>query len=96
MYNGFCNYATWAIYNYISNQEESYNRYYRLCDTISSGAGPDIYTLKNALEDDFKRPGIIDTNESERSGLYADILTDALEQVDYMEVARAFYDPFAG
>lgn len=96
MYNGYTNYSTWAIFNYISSNEESYNKYYKLCDKISAGTGPDIYALKNALEDDFKRPGIIDTNESERAGLYADILDDALSEIDFMEVATAFYLPFSG
>lgn len=96
MYHGFSNYGTWAVFNYISNREEDYNKYYSICERIRSGSGPDIYELKNALEDDFKKPGIIDINESERAGLYADILDDALSEIDFMEVARAFYLPFTG
>ena len=96
MYHGFSSYSTWAVFNYISNREEDYNKYYSICERIRSGSGPDIYELKNALEDDFKKPGIIDINESERAGLYADILDDALSEIDFMEVARAFYLPFTG
>ena len=98
MYNGFKNYATWSVYNYISNNEESYNKYYSLCEKISKAgiAGNEaLYQVKNALEDDFKKPGIIDINESERAGLYADILDDALSEIDFYDVARAFYGPFA-
>ena len=91
MYNGFSNYSTWAIFNYISNREEDYNKYYTLCQRIKSGSGPDIYELKNALEDDFKKPGIIDINESERAGLYADILDDALSEIDFTEIAKALH-----
>ena len=91
MYNGFSNYSTWAVFNYISNREEDYNKYYSICERIRSGSGPDIYELKNALEDDFKKPGIIDINESERAGLYADILDDALSEIDFMEVAKALH-----
>ena len=91
MYHGFSSYSTWAVFNYISNREEDYNKYYTLCQRIKSGSGPDIYELQNALEDDFKKPGIIDINESERAGLYADILDDALSEIDFMEVAKALH-----
>ena len=95
MYNGFSNYSTWAIFNYISNREEDYNKYCALCQKISSGSGPYKKKKKNALEDDFKKPEIIDINESERAGLYADILADALSEIDFLEVARTFYGPFS-
>lgn len=98
MYNGFKNYVTWSVYNYISNNENEYFRVVTTCANQPNGKPVKeiIYELKNELEDDFKKPGIIDINESERAGLYADILDDALSEIDFMEVARAFYLPFTG
>ena len=45
MYNGFSNYSTWAIFNYISNREEDYNKYCALCQKISSGSGPEALRI---------------------------------------------------
>ena len=96
MYNGFKNYATWSIFNYISNSEKEYFNVLVLYEDNPENTPSQeiIYKIKNALEDDFKKPGIIDINESERAGLYADILSDALSEIDFLEVAQAFYKSF--
>ena len=98
MYNGFKNYATWSVYNYISNSEADYFRALVTCTDQREGkpAQEIIYELKNALEDDFKKPGIIDINESERAGLYADILDDALSEIDFAEIAKALHQTITG
>lgn len=94
MYNGFfSNYATWSVYNYISNNENEYFKVVTTCANQPNGKPVKeiIYELKNELEDDFKKPGIIDINESERAGLYADILDDALSEIDFTEIAKALH-----
>ena len=93
MYNGFKNYATWSVYNYISNNENEYFRVVTTCANQPNGTTVKeiIYELKNELEADFKKPGIIDINESERAGLYADILDDALSEIDFTEIAKALH-----
>ena len=94
MYNGFfSNYATWNVYNYISNNENEYFKVVTTCANQPNGKPVKeiIYELKNELEDDFKKPGIIDINESERAGLYAEILDDAISEIDFMDIAKALY-----
>lgn len=91
MYNGYKNYATWSIFNFISNNEESYNHYQSIYkDLLEGGQETAIEGLAETLRADINANEVIDPNERDINQLYNDILADALSDVDYMEVASAF------
>lgn len=94
MYNGYKNYATWSLFNFLSNNEESYNHYQRIYSdlTATNDTETAIEELAEIFRADFKATDIIDMNASTKHGLYKDILEDALEQVDFREVASSFVE----
>lgn len=85
MYNGYKNYATWSILDYIVNNETAYNQYKALLLEKNN----DIDALAAALSEDFKAEAVIDKNAGTANALYSDILENAISEVDFAEVAQA-------
>ena len=78
-YHGWKNYATWAVYTWLSNDpgSEEFAREAVRGLSISRAAE----SLKNSIEE---------LNPCNNADLYGDLMTWALEQVDWREVAKAF------
>ncbi len=80
-YNGWRNYPTWAVFTWLSNDEDSY----RNARTVAHVAGGPYRAA------DDLRAAVIDGNPlAEDASLYADALGWALQVVDWEAVARAF------
>ena len=88
MYHGYKNYATWSVFNYISNVETAYNHY----QTVYHEKGDDVEALARVLSDDFKDESVIDANANTLNALYKSILDDAISEIDFDEIARAFVE----
>jgi hypothetical protein len=98
-YNGWSNYETWNLALWIGNEENSYN-YWR---DQSREAFKDVaevregftrheeaaFVLADALKAD------ITENTPELSGFYGDILTAALSDVNWYEIAKSWVDDIA-
>lgn len=84
MYNGYKNFQTWSIFAYISNEESVYFHYQAVLKELET----DDKTAEFAriLQYDFT-----DLPEDIKSP-YNKILEAALEDVDFLEVAKAFMD----
>lgn len=94
MYESYRNYQTWSIYNFIINDEGLYTKYRDLCLRLSKrGDDQDAaQAVRDELREQFNRPGdMISANTSTRHGLYFDILSDALSEVAFDEIAAALY-----
>ena len=88
MYNGYKNYATWSVLNYISTDEAAYDHYQK----AFKANGNDVKALAQVLQADFKAEKVIDANSSTLNALYRDILEDSISEIDFDEVAEAFAD----
>jgi hypothetical protein len=88
-YNGWTNYETWNVALWIDNEEGSY-RYWR--DTTreiseeSDEKEDAIYSVSKRLEDEIKE------GAPELQGTYSDLLSAALCEVNWYEIAENWVD----
>lgn len=89
--NGWKNYETWACNLWLTNEEPVY-RYWTAAakETLKAENGDKTraaYTLAERIKDELE-----DGAPEIGASLYADIMTAALQRIDYIEVATAFLD----
>jgi hypothetical protein len=89
-YNGWTNRETWCVSLWLANEEGSYyavNELARgLADTAEYDTADDLaYDLAPVLAD-----YVTDMGPEEVTGLYADLLSSALQSVDWVEVAQGY------
>ena len=94
-YNGWTNYETWVVNLWMSNDEGSYHYWTDIVRDFYDEADSDdtftkkesaIYNLTNQLKDQH-----ID-NQPDTYGVYADLITAALDTVDWREIAEHWID----
>ena len=81
-YNGWSNYPTWAVYNWLSNDSATYTAMQDVGrSAISAFAAGQ--TIRQLVEDfnPFK----------EQASMYLDLLTWALAKVNWEEIGNAYY-----
>ena len=90
-YNGYRNYQTWNAALWLTNTEGDY-RYFesRIAELLEDNDGNQAKAYF-ALADEI-RDMIEEGNPIEGAGMYSDILTAALQDIDYLAVARNFGD----
>jgi|GEM_PF-998538 len=92
-YNGWSNYETWAVNLWLSNEEGSY-RYWtdRTRELLAEErAGGESCSTLNRLAEELKE-SICEECELQTACLAADLMTAALGEVDWYEIARSFLD----
>jgi len=96
-YNGWTNYETWLVKLWMDNEEGAQ----RLWRSIAGDAIQQITETKYEWEsvDDARVSALADLlkewhdgNMPEGSGVYADLLSAALNEVEWREIARSLLD----
>lgn len=77
-HNGWTNYETWAAYNWLSNDEESYRECRRLCRFCS-----DYESAENL------RRYVVEGLPDLENGLAADLLNASVSEINWSELAMA-------
>ena len=90
MYQGYANYESWAISLWLNNEEGSYGFWTEQATDLLEQHDGDQDEAKDALADQLKES--IQDNTPDVQGLYRDLLTTALERVDWYEVAETFME----
>lgn len=94
-YNGWTNYETWAVALWIDNEEGSQNywqdearRTYKVAYATSYATKREMakFALADAMKEEFEQ------STPEVTGLWADLLSAALSEVDWHEVADHYLD----
>ena len=75
-YNGFSNYETWLVCLWIDSEEGSYHYWLGQAEGLTAGE------LADRLKDEHLE------NLPVTSGIYCDLLTSALNAVDWLEAAE--------
>ena len=83
--NGWTNYPTWCMYCWLTNDEGSYNYYKELAEEEDIST----YTLHEIIKTDCETL-VYDTVDN--SGWICDLLTFAVDCVNWYEIAEAFKD----
>lgn len=85
-YNGWTNYETWAVKLWLDNEEHSY-RYWtdlaQTCARYQDGANRLASTLRDEVTEQAPELG---------ASLFSDLLSAALAEVDWYELASSFLD----
>ncbi len=90
-YNGWTNYETWAVHLWISNEEPSY-RYWRerAVAVRRLAVALERRTAKGLLADTLKNH--FEEAAPELLGFWGDLLSAALSEVDWYELAEALLE----
>jgi hypothetical protein len=85
-YNGWTNYETWAVNLWLNNEEPSY-RYWTERARSWKGREDDACQFAEELKGSIR-----EGNPLEEPSLYADLLSAALSEVDWLEIAQSYLD----
>jgi hypothetical protein len=95
-YNGWRNYETWAVNLWLSNEQGSYEYWRDLArEAWQDAEATDILTREQVARSGLAarlKDEIEEHNPCPDACLYADLLTAALSEVDWYEVAEAFLE----
>lgn len=88
-YQGYKNYETWAVSLWLSNDQGDYDFWLESANDIieRDGMKDSAYTLSQYMSEHFQ-----DEHFPLDEGLYSDMLSAALQEVDWLTVAEEFID----
>ena len=87
-YNGWTNYETWAVSLWIDNEELSY-RYWRQEAARCLRRSTDKEAASSDLAERLKQE-ILDNAPTGEPNVYSDLLTAALSEVNWLEIAASW------
>lgn len=80
MYNGYSNYETWCVNLWIDNEEITQEHYIERAKALREDAHAERY-LADEIENEVK------DNMPATQGMYGDLLTSAIDKVNWREIA---------
>ena len=86
-YNGYTNYETWVTILWIDNDQKLNEELIELCAEAKLAEDPKSYladSLKELIEEIY--------SSTEMVGLFKDLLTSAMENINWIEIANRFLD----
>jgi len=83
-YNGWTNYETWVAALWMQNDSGSCDYYAEITNEYDS-----VYDLSKALQDEFE-----ENNPLPESGVYADLMTAAISEINFYEIAEHFWEDY--
>lgn len=95
MYNGWANYPTWTLHLWLTNEPGSYRGWLAQAREAMGETGGNVPLAAAFLADSIQTQ-TEENNPLDAPGAYTDILTWALGEVDYREIARWFIETAAG
>lgn len=89
-YNGWCNYETWCVNLWLSNEEESYNYWRDRAEELRGDCGEDAeQRLAEELESDIES-----ANPCTECNVFADLMRSSLDSVRWDEIAESLLEDF--
>jgi hypothetical protein len=86
-YNGWTNYETWAVKLWFDNEEASYRNWTERARSLK-GREDDACQFADELKESVAEGNPL----ADESSLYADLLSAAISEVDWFEIARSYLD----
>ncbi|MFO0888217.1 MAG: hypothetical protein U0790_03615 [Isosphaeraceae bacterium] len=86
-YNGWANYETWAVKLWFDNEEATYRNWMERARSWK-GREDDVRQFAEELEENVREVNPL----SEESSLFADLLSAALSEVDWFEIAESYLE----
>jgi hypothetical protein len=82
-YQGWTNYGTWCIHLWVTNDEQPYVYWTKLAQKLLNEEEHATAHLRDALKAHF------DDAMPALDGMWSDLMTNALEEVNWQEIAEA-------
>lgn len=89
-YNGWSNYETWAVYLWIENEEATYHHWRAVAHEVRGEhkkKRDQVIALALLVKDTFEEA------QPEVEGVWADLLSGALSEVSWQEIAESLLTP---
>ena len=91
-YQGWANYPTWAVVLWIGNEEGSYRYWREQAMEALEDANDDRQEAANTLAGQLKDQFNDEAPVVDESSVWSDLLSYALDEVDWYEVAEAQFE----
>lgn len=91
MYEGYTNYPTWALAQWVQSEKESTEFFTNIASKIYESYTMDMEEGKKALAESIRNiveDDIPDFDDQYYGSMYSNTLRNALETIDYMQIAE--------
>ena len=98
-YNGWSNYETWVTNLWLTNDESTYSQCRDLAEAAFAAARPSAtLTRGERYRRDFAdaRKELVSAEHplQDSPGLYSDLLTGAMREINWLEIASSMFEEF--
>lgn len=98
-YNGWSNYETWVTNLWMTNDENTYSQCRDLAETAFAAARPSATLTRSEryrrdFADALKELVSAEHPLQDSPGLYSDLLTGAMREINWLEIASSMFEEF--
>ena len=98
-YNGWENYETWAVKLWLDNDYNDYKHWQAVTKNIWKHAAPTSYSTRKQVAErllaDTVKGAIENGNPIYKADLYSDLLSSAIQNVNWYEIAESYLNDYA-